>query len=307
MSVSSSRTWGSARPQYGHSKSPYSTTVTGASSGPRMWSDSGSTVNSRSRSGFAPTSRAAIRRRCERSPMVRNTSHVRAAAPTGAARMPALASSSGAPSKASVATNRETVKPTPALAPAPATAPQPAVGRSRPCDSRVTSSARADDAERLAGHIADENAERDRRARGPLQEGAVDREARLRQREQRDDYVARPRVIDELQTLVGGDRGPDALAGHVLELGRGLLAELAEALSCLLEVRAGRGRGPCQEPKREPTTSGSMPDSSATTHIALPSTKYGGPRRSLSPSSSTSATANRPAAQIRRMTSIESL
>jgi hypothetical protein len=50
-----------------------------------------------------------------------------------------------------------------------------------------------------------------------------------------------------------------------------------------------------------------MPDSCATTHIALPTTKYGGPRRSLSPSSSTSATANRPAAQISGMTSIESL
>ncbi len=43
--ASSSRTTGSAWPQYGHSKSPYSTTVTGASSGPRMWSRSGSTVD----------------------------------------------------------------------------------------------------------------------------------------------------------------------------------------------------------------------------------------------------------------------
>jgi hypothetical protein len=50
-----------------------------------------------------------------------------------------------------------------------------------------------------------------------------------------------------------------------------------------------------------------MPDSSATTHIALPSTKYSGPRRSLSPSRSTSATANRPTAQISGMISIESL
>ena len=50
---------------------------------------------------------------------------------------------------------------------------------------------------------------------------------------------------------LGEDRGPDALAGHVLELGRWLLAELAEALSGVLEVRAGGGRGPRQEPKRE--------------------------------------------------------
>jgi hypothetical protein len=40
-------------------------------------------------------------------------------------------------------------------------------------------------------------------------------------------------------------------ACHVLELRRGLLAELAEALSGVLEVRAGGGRGPRQEPKRK--------------------------------------------------------
>src|SRR5207249_9676155 len=34
----SSRTTGSARPQNGHSKSPYSTSVTGASTAPREWS-----------------------------------------------------------------------------------------------------------------------------------------------------------------------------------------------------------------------------------------------------------------------------
>jgi hypothetical protein len=51
---------GCAPPQYGRSTSPYSTTGTGASSGSRMWCDSGSTANSRSTSGFAPPSRAAI-------------------------------------------------------------------------------------------------------------------------------------------------------------------------------------------------------------------------------------------------------
>ena len=47
-SASRSRTTGSAWPQNGHSKSPYSTTVTGASIGPRMWSRSGSTSTARS-------------------------------------------------------------------------------------------------------------------------------------------------------------------------------------------------------------------------------------------------------------------
>jgi len=93
---------GSARPQYGHSKSPYSTTVTHASSGPWMWSDSGSTTNSRSRAALRRPSKASIRRRCDSSPMVRNSSPVTAAAPTGAARMPALASSNCAPSRPEV-------------------------------------------------------------------------------------------------------------------------------------------------------------------------------------------------------------
>ena len=56
----------------------------------------------------------------------------------------------------------------------------------------------ADDAERLAGHVADKHAERDRRARGPLEEVAVDRDASIGEREQRDDHVARPPVVHEL-------------------------------------------------------------------------------------------------------------
>jgi len=112
--------------------------------------------------------------------------------------MPALASSSSAPSKASVATSSETVKPTPALAPgagdgAPADRrPQPPAGQPRDYQGH------ADDAERLAGHVADKHAERDRRARGPLEEVAVDRDARIGEREQRDDHVARPPVVHEL-------------------------------------------------------------------------------------------------------------
>ena len=93
----------------------------------------------------------------------------------------------------------------------------------------------------------------------------------------------------------------------MLELGRGLLAELSEALSCGSRSERAAGVAHTSSPNARPTTSGSMPDSSATTHIALQSTKYGGPRRSLSPSSSASANANRPAAQISGIRSIESL
>ena len=60
--ASSSRTTGSACPQYGHSKSPYSTTVTGARSGPRTWSRPDSTGTTRSTSDSAVPSTARARR-----------------------------------------------------------------------------------------------------------------------------------------------------------------------------------------------------------------------------------------------------
>ena len=53
--------------------------------------------------------------------------------------MPSFASSRSAPSKATVATSSETVKPIPAIVPPPATAAQPTGGRRRPRLSRVTS------------------------------------------------------------------------------------------------------------------------------------------------------------------------
>ncbi len=69
--------------------------------------------------------------------------------------MPSFASSSCAPSKASVAISSETVKPIPAIVPPPATAAQPTGGRSRPRLSRVTSHDDAEDAERLADDVAE--------------------------------------------------------------------------------------------------------------------------------------------------------
>ena len=51
---------GSARPQKGHWRSPYSTSVTGASSGPRVWSRSGSTGTARSVSSSDVPSSARI-------------------------------------------------------------------------------------------------------------------------------------------------------------------------------------------------------------------------------------------------------
>ena len=125
----------------------------------------------------------------------------------------------------------------------------------RPADRGAQATAReprheqrhADDSKRLADHVAEQDAERDRRAGRALEEAAVDRDARVREREHRDDHVARPRVIEGQQPLVRRDRRAEALARRALELRRGLLAELAEALAGALELRPGDGIGPHQQ------------------------------------------------------------
>ena len=80
-----------------------------------------------------------MRRRCGNNAVARNSSQVTIDAPRAALRMPSFASSSCSPSKASVATRSETVKPMPAIVPPPATATQPTGGCSRLRLSRVTS------------------------------------------------------------------------------------------------------------------------------------------------------------------------
>ncbi len=75
--------------------------------------------------------------------------------------MPSFASSSCGPSNASVATSSDTVNPMPAIVPPPATAAQPTGGRRRPPLRRESSHERAEDAERLADDVSDEDAERD--------------------------------------------------------------------------------------------------------------------------------------------------
>ena len=129
----------------------------------------------------------------------------------------------------------------------------------RPADGRPESLARevrheqrhADDSDRLADDVAEQDAERDRRAGRALEQAHVDGDARVREREQRNDHVARPRVIQGQQPLVRRDRRSEARARRALELGRRLLAELAEALAGGFEVGPGdRGR-PDQEAHRK--------------------------------------------------------
>ena len=67
----------------------------------------------------------------------------------------------------------DTVKPMPAIVPAPATAAQPTGGRIRPRLSRGDQPGRPGGPERLADHVADQDAQRDRRGEGRGQEAAA--------------------------------------------------------------------------------------------------------------------------------------
>ncbi len=148
------------------------------------------------------------------------------------------------PSKASVAIRSATVKPMPAIVPPPATAAQPTGGRSRPRVAQVSSQDATEDADRLADDVAEEDAERDRRRARPRQEVAVDRDAGVREREQRDDHVARPRVEQLLEPLVerasptGAPRPPSVRAPAVGCSRNSRKRSLARSR---LDARAGAG------------------------------------------------------------------
>src|SRR5262249_20822332 len=75
------------------------------------------------------------------SAVMRKTAQPSAEAHNAADRMPAFASASCAPPKASEAISSDTMNPMPAIAPAPVTAAQPTGGRIAPRLSRVSSQA----------------------------------------------------------------------------------------------------------------------------------------------------------------------
>ena len=83
------------------------------------------------------------------------------------------------------------------------------------------------------------------------EEAAVDRDPRVREREQRHDHVARPRVEELLQPLVRRDRRPEAHADRARQLRGRLLAELAEPLRGALELGPRSRVGVGQEAHRE--------------------------------------------------------
>ena len=128
----------------------------------------------------------------------------------GGAEDPDFASSSWRPSNARVATSKAIVKPIPAIV--------PSAQDRRPTDRRSQLTAGqpshepggADDAHRLADHVAEQDPERDRRGEALRQEVAVDRDPGIREREQRHDQVARPGMEELLQALVHRGRRPES-------------------------------------------------------------------------------------------------
>ena len=130
---------------------------------------------------------------------------------------------------------------------------RPAHRRPQPTAAQVREKPRApDNAHRLARDVAKEDPERDRRGESSLEEAAVDRDARVREREQRHDQVARPRMEERLQPLVRRDCGPEPDTDRTGELRRWLLPELPEALGGALEVGPRHGIGVRQEAHSEP-------------------------------------------------------
>jgi hypothetical protein len=118
---------------------------------------------------------------------------------------------------------------------------RPADGRPQPAVRHACDEPRAaEDPERLADHVAAENPEGDRRAEGAAEERAADGDAGVREREERHDQVARPRVVELLEPLVARRRREELRCRGARELRRRLLAELPEPRRRLFELPARR-------------------------------------------------------------------
>ena len=101
---------------------------------------------------------------------------------------------------------------------------------------------------------------------------AVDRDPRIREGEQRNYHVASPRMVSSCSRSFGGIADLSSFARGALQFGRRWLAELPKAIASARDRTSSPGGGVCQEAHREPTTTGSTPDSSSATQVATPST-----------------------------------
>ena len=261
---------GSAWPQNGHSRSPYSTSVTGASAGPRMWSRSGSTGTARSisSSGRTRAARGSAARVGSRA-VARKRSQVerRGDEPRAEDAELRLGERRRRGTRGS-AIRSETVNPIPAMKPPPATAAQPTGGRSAAAAQLRHEPRGAGDPDRLPERRSRGGSRASpARCRPARRKRSVDRDPGVREREQRHDHVARPGMEELLEPLVRRDRRLEADRWRC-----------ARARGSAARGRAGRGRSRARgrsarggeayviSPIASPTTIGSIPDCVIATH-----------------------------------------
>ena len=128
----------------------------------------------------------------------------------------------------------------------------PADGRPEPSPAQAGEQPRrAGDAEGLARDVADEDAQGDGGGVGAGEEGAAERDARVGEREQRDDEVAGPGMVELLQPLVRGQRRGEPGARRLRQVGGRLLAEAAEQVAGPFQVGPGRRVGDGQQPHHQ--------------------------------------------------------
>ena len=155
----------------------------------------------------------------------------------------------------------------------PASSTGPLNGERGPCScGRVASQEPPSDADRLPDHVADEDAERDRRGEGVAEQRPRQCDAGVGEREQRHDHVARPRMQARTGAARWRDRRQQAPLRRARELRRRLLAEGAGQRDRPLEAPRGKaGRRSSRARPRAPRSRGRRPDSNIATHSATAS------------------------------------
>ena len=288
VSASSSRTTGSACPQYGHSKSPNSMTVTDASQRPADVVAFGVDLGDR---GPGSASVVAQQRpgppRRGQQPVSRKTIQVSSDGEHGRGQHAELRLGQFGTGECAVGDQQRHREADAGDGAAAQDAPP-----SRPAAGSVRGSAASPP--RRRDHDARPACRPRSRATMPRVIGEVYAERRklgveldagVGQREERHDQIARPRVEERLQPFVGRQRrGACPRSRGRGELGGRLLAERPDQLASPLPARSRAGEyAGADSPMARPATTGSTPLASNAAHIASPSSDVDAP--SLHPSS----------------------
>ena len=154
------------------------------------------------------------------------------------------------------------MKPIPAMVPAPATDAQPTGGRSRPPLSRVASHVEPAIPIGLPSDVAEDDPERDGRRERRREEPGAQVDAGVRQREERHDHVARPRMPERTAAARSATR-PTAAPPRAVRASSRVGCSRKRRKISLARSRsvALRGYASAMTPPIRPATTGSTPDS----------------------------------------------